>query len=71
MPKESRVERLRLALLEGESFTRIEACERFSISGSTFQWVIKSLRDSGATVEYEELPGRRGTTQRRWSLIQS
>lgn len=68
MAPDRRADQVRQALANGDAFTRIEACERFGISGSTFRWLIRSLLDSGAALEFEEVPGRRGSVQRRWKL---
>lgn len=65
---EGPVERLRVALLRGETFTRPEACERFEISGSTFRWLLQSMRADGVTLTYEEERGRRNAPTRRWKV---
>jgi len=62
------VEQLRAALLRGETFTRPEACERFEINGSTFRWLLRSMRADGVTLSYEEERGRRNAPTRRWKV---
>lgn len=68
MPRETRVEQLHQALTRGESFTRVEACERFGITGSTFRWAIKTFRERGAQLQFETEPGRRRSIAKRWRL---
>ena len=58
--------RLTTALMSGEAFTRVEACERFGITGATFRWIIKSLRDAGAPLAFEVVKGGRGSVAKRW-----
>ena len=59
---------LRAELLAGKAFTRPEACERFGISGSTFRWTIKSMREAGVPLVYEEVVGARNNPTRRWRV---
>lgn len=68
MNRASRVEQLRDALASGEAFTRLEAERRFGITGSTFRWAIKNLREQGVQLEFEEVLGRRGSTLKRWRM---
>jgi len=68
MSESGRVDQLREAMARGEAFTRLEACERFRITGSTFRWAIKSMRDSGQVLDFKEVPGRRGSVLRQWRL---
>ena len=65
---EGPVEQLRAALLSGEAFTRPEACERFGLSGSTFRWLIRAMKESGVNLSYEEERGRRNVKVRRWRV---
>ena len=60
---------VREALQRGAALTRVEACERYGITGSTFRWVIKRLRDDGATLEFELVEGGRGSVAKRWRMI--
>lgn len=64
----TRTASLRQALERGAALTRLEACERFGITGSTFRWVIKSMRDQGIEFEVELVSGTRGSTIKRWSV---
>jgi hypothetical protein len=57
---------LRHALLRGEALTRTEACDRFGMTGSTFRWVIKSLRDDGVKLRFDVEVGPRNSSVRRW-----
>lgn len=66
-PADPAVWQLRAALEDGESFTRIEACDRFGMSGATFRWAIR-MRDAGMPLEYEEVRGARNALTRRWKL---
>lgn len=63
-----KVEQLRTALLRGEAFTRPEACERYEITGSTFRWLLRSMRADGVTLSYDEERGRRNAPTRRWKV---
>ncbi len=69
MSESARVDQLREAMARGEAFTRLEACDRFGITGSTFRWAIKSMREAGQELDYVEVPGRRGSTLKRWRLV--
>lgn len=69
MDNGTRVGQLRDALASGEAFTRLEAIERFGISGSTFRWAIRSLCDEGVPLVYDEVPGRRGSALKRWRIL--
>lgn len=60
--------RIRRALLSGEALTRPEACERFGITGSTFQWLIKQMRDEGIPIEFDVVRGNRNAPTRRWKV---
>lgn len=62
------VEELRNALLGGEAITRPEACERFGITGSTFRWLIRTMRTDGVELIYEEERGLRNVPTRRWRV---
>ena len=64
----TRTDEIKQALVDGEALTRVDACERFGITGSTFRWVIKSMREAGVSLEFAEVPGRRGTVQREWRV---
>lgn len=70
-PTNSATLRLRDALLAGERFTRLEACEKFGITGSTFRWTIKRMRDSGIGLAYDEVSGKRNASTRRWRVDES
>lgn len=60
--------RLRTALLAGDEYTRIEACEAFGISDSTFRWAVREMRAAGIAVTYREVRGRRNALTRRWRV---
>jgi hypothetical protein len=60
--------RLRDALGRGEALTRLEACERFGMTGATFRWAIQSFMHDGDRLEFELVEGRRGTSAKRWRL---
>lgn len=60
---------VREALQCGAALTRVEACERYGITGSTFRWVIKRLRDDGAPLEFELVEGGRGNVAKRWRML--
>lgn len=62
------VDQLRNALLGGEALTRIEACDRFGITGSTFRWVIRAMKKDGIELDFTEERGRRNAPTRRWSV---
>ena len=70
MADSQRVNRLRSELLAGRSYTRTEASEEFGITGSTFRWVIKSMKDQGVQLTFVEEPGRRGTKLKRWTVCE-
>ena len=58
----------RSALESGEALTRLEACERFGITGATFRWAIKRMLDDGVPLEYDLVEGRRGSSLKRWRI---
>ncbi len=65
---EGRVAQLRTVLLQGQALMRPEACERFGLSGSSFQWLIRAIRENGVKLIYEEERGCRNVKVRRWRM---